>query len=168
MTVLAAAATIVGGLVSAVGAVQQGQAQAAAAKYQSQVAANNAIIARQNAEFERNRGQIESQKNDMKARALRATQEATQAASGFDINSGSLVDIRSSSAELGRLDTLTTANNAERRGRDFDIAASNADASSQLYSAQASNYQSAGMLNAFTSILGTASTVGDKWNSWKL
>lgn len=160
--------TALGGLVSTVGMLQQGKAQAAAAEYQAQVARNNQIMMQQNAAYERQKGEVDQQAQDMKNKALRGAQEAAQGASGFDVNDGSLVDLRASSAELSRLDSLTVRSNAERKGRDFDIAASNAGASAQMYDAQASATRSAMPLGILSSLLGTASAVGSKWNAYKM
>tara|TARA_R110000868_G_scaffold84149_3_gene237377 strand:+ start:552 stop:1082 length:531 start_codon:yes stop_codon:yes gene_type:complete len=160
---LSIAASIAGSALSAFGAVQSGQAQAAAANYQAQVARVNQQIQTQNAAYERQKGDVDSQQQDMKNKAQMGALEAAQGASGFDMNMGSSLDTRESARKLGRLDTLTTRNNAERRAHDFDVAAMNQGAQAGLYSAQAKTSSMSGYLGAATSILGGVGSVSDKW-----
>lgn len=164
---IAMAASVIGTGLQTVSAISQGQAQAASANYQAQVARVNQQIQEQNAAYERQKGDVEAQQQDMKNRAGLGALAAAQGASGFDMNTGSSLDTRTSARELGRLDTLTVRNNAERRAHDFDIAAMNQGAQASLYSAQAKSSNLAGYLGAASSIIGGVSSVGDKWASFK-
>lgn len=156
--------TVASTVVGVMGAQQQAKAQAQAAQYQAQVARNNSIMMQQSAAYERQKGAVEAQNQDMKNRATMGAIEAGQAASGFDLNnSKSLVDTRTSAAQLGRLDTLTTANNAERKARDFDIAAVNQTAQAGMYDMTASNAKAAGNLQSFATIIGGVSSFGSKF-----
>ena len=189
------AATVIGGAVSAMGAIQQGnaaantaryQAESAAAaaeaqRYQMQVANNNAISAQQNAAYERARAANEAEIQDTKSRATMGAQLAGMAASGFDVNTGSAIDIRESTKKLSRLDNLSVRQAGELSAREFDQQARNDKASAALYGAgaqnsmreaafrrsSASDARTAGYLGAFSSLLGTASSVGSKWNTFK-
>lgn len=154
--------TVAGTAVSMMGAKQQAKAQADAANYQAQIAANNAKMMQDNAAYERQKGAVDAQSQDLKNRATMGAIEAAQGSSGFDMSSGSLTNTRASAAELGRLDTLTTYNNAERRAHEFDIAATNQTAQSGMYSMQASNAKAAGNLNAFSSLIGGATAFGTR------
>lgn len=153
--------------VAMVGAKQQAGAQAQAANYQAAVASNNAKMMADNANYQRQKGAQEVYAQDLKNRATRGAIAAAQGASGFDMSSGSLVDIRGSAAELGRLDTLTTENNSERKARDFDIAGRNQEAQAGLYSMTAGNAQTAGNLNMFSSLLGGVESLGSKFYDFK-
>lgn len=189
------AATVIGGAVSAVGAIQQGNAAAATARYQAesavaaaeaqryqmQVANNNAISAQQNAAYERARAANEAEIQDQKSRSTMGAQLAGLAASGFDVNTGSAVDIRDSTKKLSRLDNLSVRQAGELSAREFDQQSRNDKASAALYGAgadnsmreasfrrsQGSDAKTAGYLGAFSSLLGTAASVGTKWNSYK-
>jgi hypothetical protein len=161
------AASVIGTGVGAVGAMQSAQAQSAAASYQAQVARNNAITQQQNAAYERQKTAVEAQNRDQKNKAQFGMIDAAQGANGFDLGSKSLVDTRASAAELGRLDTLTTSNNGERRAQAYDQAAVNAEASAGMYDMTASNAKSAGALNAFSTLLTGATGFGDRWSSFK-
>ena len=79
------------------------------------------------------------------------------------MNTGSSLDTQTSAKELGRLDTLTTRQNAERRAREFDIAAANQGYQANLYGAQAKTSSQASYLSAAGSILGGLSSVSGKW-----
>jgi murein L,D-transpeptidase YcbB/YkuD len=189
------AATVIGGAVSAVGAIQQGNAAANTARYQAeaanaaaeaqryqmQVANNNAVTAQQNAAYERARAANEAEIQDQKSRATMGAQLAGMAASGFDVNTGSAVDIRDSTKRLGRLDNLSVRQAGELSAREFDQQSRNDKASAALYGAgadnslreasfrrsQVSDARTAGYLGAFSSLLGTASSVGTKWTNYK-
>lgn len=162
--VLSLVGTVASTAVGMMGAQQQAKAQAQAAQYQAQIARNNAIMMQNNAQYERQRGQVEAQNQDMKSRAQIGAIEAAQGASGFDLDtSRSLVSTRSSAHELARLDTLTVANNAERRAGDFDVAATNQTAQAGMYTMQASQAKQAGQLGMLTSLVSGATSFGSKF-----
>jgi hypothetical protein len=162
---MAAAIGIIGGVVSAIGAMKQGQAQADAANYQAQVARNNEIISLQQANLARQDGATKAQQQDLKAAQTLGTQKAVLGASGVDIESGSAREVVASQNELARLDALTVQSNAERKAWGFDVEASNQKAQAGLYRMQAKNAKEAGMLNAFSSLLGGFGKVAGKWGS---
>lgn len=101
--------------VSAAGAIQQGQAQAASSSYQAAVAANNAKTAEQNAVYTTLAGEQQSQQEGLKAGQRQGLIKASQAASGIDVNSGSAVDVQSSQRAADRLSEETVAQNAALR-----------------------------------------------------
>jgi len=156
-------ASVASTAIGAAGAVMQGQAASAQAQYQANIARMNQQIQTQNAQYERQKGDVEAQQQDMKNKALMGAQEAAMGASGLDMASPSFVDTRDSSKRLGRLDTLTVRNNAERRAHEFDIAATNQGAQAGLYGMQAKSSNLAGYIGAASSLVGGASSVADKW-----
>jgi len=163
---MAAAAGIiglVGGVVSAIGAIQQGKAQSDAAKYQAQVARNNEIIALQQAAYTRQEGAAQAQQQDLKSAQLIGRQKAVLGASGVDLESGSPRDVQQSQVELARLDALTVQSNAERKAWGFDVEAVNQKAQSQLHYMQAAQAKKAATLSAFSSILGGVGQFAGKW-----
>jgi hypothetical protein len=166
MAVVSLASTVIGTAVSYMGAQQQAKAQAQAAQYQAQVARNNSIMMQQNATYERQKTQVDAQNQDQKNKAQLGQIEAQQGASGFDLGSLSMTNVRSSASELGRLDTLTVGNNGERKARDFDVAATNQTAQAGMYDMEASNAKSAGQLNAYSSLLSGASSFSSRWASY--
>ena len=165
MAAAAAIIGIVGGVVSGIGAMQQGQAQADAARYQAQVARNNEIIAEEQANATRQEGAIKAQMEDQKSAQLIGKQDAILGASGVDMESGSALAVRQSQAGLARLDALTVRSNAEKKAWGFDVEASNQRAQQQLDYMKASAAEDAGQLGMFSSILGGASSAAKSWSA---
>lgn len=153
LAVASLATSVIGGAVSAFGAVQQGQAAQAAANYRAQIARNMA----KHAELV---GQAEAQKQGFKTSAILGAQTAAQASSGLDVNTGSPVDIRATAAKMGELDTLTILNNTRQR-----VWALENQATLDEFSGKQSALE--GWLKATGSVLGTASGVSDKWMKFK-
>ena len=133
MTAVAVGVAVVGAAMSGYGMYQQSQAQKAQAEYQSAVARNNQIIGEQNAADARKRGELEANKHREKVQALKGSQKAAMAAGGFEIDSGSNLDVLSDTAQLGELDALTILNNAEREAYQHKVAAMNSGAQANLY-----------------------------------
>lgn len=149
--------------VGAVGAISSANAQSDAAKYQAQVATNNATIAGQNARYAAAAGATQAQARDFKTRATVGAIEAAQGSSGIDVGSPTSKEVRDSAEQLGRLDTATIMSNAMLQSRAYSAQATNFDAQAGLDKMQASNAQTAGGIGAFTSLLSGASSFSDKW-----
>lgn len=152
-----------GAVASAGAAVYSGNAQAAQAGYQAQVAANNATIAQQNATYALQAGAAKEQASRIKTAALVAQQKAIQGASGLDVNSGSDVDVRGSTNVLGELDALTIRNNAAREAYGYGTQGSNFTAQAGLDRAAASNDATSGYIGGASSLLSSASSIGEKF-----
>lgn len=115
----------VGMAMSAYGSYQQSRAQQAQLNYQAEMAdlqAKDAI----------SRGEDESIELGRRARQLRGEQEATMAARGLDISSGSPLDILRQTDYFGIVDQTQARNNARREAAGFQqqAAGSRAAASS--------------------------------------
>lgn len=161
------AASVASTAVGMMGAQAQAKAQAQAAQYQAQVARNNSIMMQQNADYERQKGTVDAQTQDMANAQKQAAITAAEGASGFDLDSESSKRVRGSAASLGRLDTLTTSNNAERGARQFDIAAKNQTAEAGMYDITGANAKKAGQLNSFATLLNGASSFGEQFSGYK-
>lgn len=166
MAFLAAAApligtigTLIGGGLSAYGMIQSGNAQAQAASYQAQVADHNAKIADDNARRAIERSQIAQQNQDQLTRAQLGTQEALQGASGLSMGGGSQILTRKSAAQLGRLDALNVRQEGEIERYNFQTQAENQRSEAGLSRMRGENAKTAGYLGAFSSLIGTATTV---------
>lgn len=157
--VLGGAAT----LFNVAGGIMQGQAQAAQAGYQAQVAANNQKIANQYAEYATQAGQEEARKQGLTDRARMGAIRAAEGASGIDPNSGSALDVRQSERETGVGDVSTIEHNAALRAYGYETQAVNYGAQSQLYSAQARQATAMIPFTAATGLLGGAASLGEKW-----
>lgn len=163
LPVISAVAGIAGAGVSAIGAIQQGQAASDAYAYKAQVAANNAAIGRQRAVQEIQAGEIAAVNQGLKTRAKVASEKAQQGAAGIDVNTGSAAMVREGTAELGMLDSLTIRSNAAKRAWAAQVDASNSEAQAQMDRAASENVETAGYINAAGSLLSGASTVGGNY-----
>ncbi len=159
---------IAGAGISAFGAEEAGQARAANADYQSQVARNNAEIARQNVALTQGAGAAKEAAQGMKTRAAGGAIRAGFGASNIDVNSGSARDVETSAAKLGALDALTIRSNTAREAYGYQVAATSDTAESQLLTQQAGQERTAGDIGALGTFLSGASSVGGKYASLQL
>lgn len=151
----------ISGIVGAIGSLQQASAAKAAAEYQSQVARNNETIARQNAQYAVAAGEAQAQAQDMGNRAKLGVIEAAQSASGIELDSPTLRQVREGSAQVLRLDTANVMANAALRARGYETQASKFAAESDLARMRARS--SSGYIGAFGSLLSGASSFSEKW-----
>ena len=167
MAFFAAAAPIIGAVgagVSAIGAIGQGEAHAAEARYQSQVAANNRVIAEQNAQYATQAGEETTFQTGLRERDKAAKITTGIAANNLDVNTGSARDVRTSQAEIGQLAEETTKNNAALTAYGYRTQATNYQAESQLLKAEAPQDVAGGFLGGAGTLLSGASTAGFRWN----
>jgi hypothetical protein len=165
LPIISAVAGLASAGIGAVGAMRQGEANAAAANYQAQVAANNAAIERQNAEWEFQSGEVQTENVARNTRNVVGTTKAAQAASGVEVNTGSNVDVRAAESELGALDALTVRSNAARRAYSHEVAATGDEAQAQLLRSEADSARSAGRLSALGSFIGGIGSVAGKFKN---
>jgi hypothetical protein len=154
-------------VMGAVGSIQQGQAASRQAEYQAQVARNNQTIASQNANYASNVGETQAQAQDLKNRAQLGVIEAAQSASGLSFDSPTLRDVREGSANVLRMDTLNTAQNAQLRARAYTAQAGNYGAEAGLQTAAAGDARRAGTFGAVSSILSGGSSFAEKWSRYQ-
>jgi hypothetical protein len=163
-TAISIAATVAASAVSAVGAIQQGQAQSQQAKYNAAVARNNQVIAQQNAQDALDRGAAEEQQQRKKTQMLMGQQRASLAAQGADLSSGSALDVVSDIAGTGELDALTIRRNAALEARQYQVQGMNFQADSQLQKMQGRAARTASYFNAGSSLLGGLSSGFDAYS----
>lgn len=153
------------GIMGAVGSMQQAGAAKAQAEYQAQVARNNETIARQNAQYAAAAGESQAQAQDFKNRATLGAIEAAQSASGLDLDSPTLRQVREGSAQVLRLDTANVMANAALRARGYEAQAQGFASEGELARMRARS-QSGG-IGAFGSLLSGASSFADKWTRYQ-
>lgn len=159
LPVIAAVAAVT----AAAGAVTSGIASSNAASYSAQVAQNNATIASQNAAYATQAGQVKEQASRMKTAGVIGQQKAIQGASGLDVGSGSNLDVRNSTADLGELDALTIRNNAAREAYGYQTTGQSYQAQAGLDKMTSSNDLTAGFISGGSSLLSSASSLGEKF-----
>lgn len=163
LAIASLAASAAGAGVSAYGAYEQGQAQRQQALYQAGVAQQNQAIANQYATSEIEKGNVlEQEKRDQTAQMI-SKERAGFGASGLDVNTGSPLRLQESTAVVGELDAQTIRNNAQRAAYGYEVQGMNFGANAGLLDMEASNASRFGALGALSSIIGGASSVGDKW-----
>lgn len=153
--------------VSALGAQQSGQASKAAYTYQAQVAQNNKIIADRNAQYALQTGETEAQIMGMKTGQNLGTAKTVQAASGLDVNSGSALEAREQIASMGSFDEMMIRSNAQRKSYAAKVEGTNQQAQADISMMAGRQAETAGNTGAFSSLLGGASSVSDKWMKFK-
>jgi len=167
MGVPLAIAGLAGAAVSAYGSYESGQASAASYAYKAQVAANNAAIARQKGVMDIQAGETAAVNQGLKTRAKVASEKAQQGAAGVDVNSGSAVDVRAGSEELGMLDALTVRSNAAKKAWSDEVEATSDQAQSVLDTSAGQQAETAGEIGAAGSLLSGVSTVGGNYAKWQ-
>lgn len=160
-------AGLAGAGVSAYGQVKQGEAIASSEAYKAQVAENNAAIGRQNAVLDIQAGEISAVNKGLVTRAKVGSEKAQQGAAGVDVNTGSAADVRTGTAELGMLDSLTIRSGAAKKAWSDEVAATSDTAQAQLDRAAGSQAEEAGAIGATGSLLSGAATVGKNYASWQ-
>ena len=163
------ASAVAGAGVAAYSAHEQGVAQSKAAAYQAQVARNNQAMAAQYATMETQKGaQLEEQKRLQTAQA-EGSVRAAAGASGLDPNAtgSSPLRLQGDTAMLGEQDALTIRANAARAAYGYKVQGLNYGAQAGLDEAASADAARAGALGAFSSIIGGASSVSDKWLSYR-
>lgn len=162
---LALFSTIAGTAFSAIGAISQGNANSAYAKYSAEVARNNSTIANQNANYATAAGETKAYDQAMKARAAAGALRASLGANGLDVNSGSALDVQVSDREIGQTDVERERSNAALKAYGYRVQASNYEAESKLDDAQAGYEKQAGYIKALGGTLSGLSSVGSKWSA---
>jgi hypothetical protein len=155
--------TAIAGATKAGGELFTGFANAASYKYQAGVAAVNERIAKQNAEFSRAVGESKAETSGIKTAQQVGQTKATQGASGFRAGEGSGGEVISSEQMIGEAEQNTIRSNAARAAYGHEVEAINFGAQSKLYSMASTNSKISGTINATSTLLGSASSVGDKW-----
>lgn len=160
-------ASLVGGLLSAQGAAQQGDAQQKMYNYRAKVAEINANINRQNAAWARDKGEIEGTMYGLKAAQRMGQIKQAQAGSGFDVNTGSNARVRESQSKIAQMDEAQIRDNATKIAYDYETRATMDQNQAQLDIMAGENAKLASKYKVAESIIGTVSTVSSKWQQGK-
>lgn len=160
---LPAVASLAAGAISAVGAISSAMGQKEAASYQAQVARNNAMAAEAARRYEIQKGLINAQDQDRANAELKGKQRAAMAASGFDMNTGTMQDIQISQDMLGRTDSLRKAHAGELAGWKLKQQANNFLSEAEIARFRGDSAMTAGLLSAGGSLIGGAGQFAAKW-----
>jgi hypothetical protein len=152
-----------GGILGASGASAQGSAASQLGMYQAGIAMQNAAIAKQNAAYESAQGEQSAAKYGMGARQRMGEIKTAQSASGLDVGSGSNKAVQESQHLVSNMDMAQIRANAAKASFDYQVQAKSFEQQAQLDIMGANNAKAASRTNALASIVGSASSVADKW-----
>jgi hypothetical protein len=156
----------VGGIMKAFGGRDEAEAKAREREYKAGIARQNAAFNRQNAEWATESGEQAARRSGLTTGFTIGKQKTAQAASGFDVNAGTAVDVRESQRAAGLEDQTSIRTTAARKAVDFrnKAVSDEAEADSEIRGAAAA--RKSGKFNMFSTLLGTATGVADKWTQW--
>jgi hypothetical protein len=157
------AATALSSAVGVYSSIQQGKAQCEQARYQAEIARQNRDLAEQQASAERRQGYENMIARRQDTARLIARQRAAAGASGAVVDVGSNLDLQADTAFQGELDAISLYNKGIDAGYNAEIQAMQYGQQADAYDATASQYQSAGYLNAASAALGGIAEIGSTW-----
>jgi len=167
MCTLAMALAGVGSTVSAMGAIQQGQAASAQAEYSAKVARQNAELERRKADDASERGRIESEKMKEKGRQFSGAQKASLASQGTRMDTGSPLAMQVDTAGIVAADDATLRYNTMLERSGFLNNASQAETRARGSEFESSLAKQASFYNAGSTLLTGASSLAKQWDYWK-
>lgn len=157
------AGTITGNLMQGFGADKAEQAQATANTYKAGVAQLNKQINLQNAAWATEAGGVQGQISGMKSRQQIGQTKVTQAASGFDVNTGSGEKVREDQSTVAQFDQNVISWNASKTTYGYETKATMDDAETQLDLMGAQSEREAGDLALTSSYINAGTSVASKW-----
>lgn len=161
-------ATALSTTMGVISSVQQGKSAEAQYNYQAEINRRNAEKAQANADMKRQEGIEEARTQRIKTLQAIGSQQTAMAANGFDVSSGTNLDIIEDSAATGELDALTKQYNKETEAVAYENQADNFNNQANLDTFAGKNAYKAGITNAIgTGLngLGTVANVAGKWYS---
>ena len=163
MAAVSTGVSVGGGALKAFGEMQAGEAKASEFKYKAAVSRLNKQIAEQNSEYALSSGDQAAGRKGLETMFVLGRQTVAQAANGFDVNSGTNVEVRESTQRLGYMDQGVIRDEASRKAYGFRIKAASEETEAKASELAAENVKKASKIQAFSTILGTAGSVAGKW-----
>lgn len=158
---------VIGGIVGSVGALAEGSAQSASARYNAAVERGNARIARENSAIAGQSGEVQAFNVGLHARNQIGGIKANQGAGNIDVNSGSAADVRSSATELAELDAMTARSNATRTAYGYEQQARSFENKANLDIFEAKNDIQASQYKAATTLLSAGGQASESYQEWQ-
>jgi hypothetical protein len=163
LSTIAISGAIAGGATGGIGSLLSGGASAAASTYKAGVAQLNKQISTQNAAWASESGEIQSEESGMKARQQIGQTKVVQAASGFDVNSGTGSKVRQDQSTVADYDQNVIRWDASKTAYGYETKAMTDTAESTLDTMAASTQTEASEIGAATSFINAGSSVSSKW-----
>lgn len=151
----------------AVGSVYSAISSASATGYvsakQQKIAENNAALARLSAEAAYRQGESQIMALTMSAGQLKARQRVAYATNGVRLDSGSAKEVLATTEVMKRMDVNAARYNAVASAFGYKAAAAQSILAGQQAKLMGEYQNAALMSKAFTSVLETGTTVGERW-----
>lgn len=157
------ATSAAGGIMGGIGASQQGSATASAYRYKAQVAMFNKQINEQNARWAQEGGGIKAMEAGLQAGQQIGGTKVVQAASGFDVNTGSNEAVRDTQTEVAQFDQNVIRWDANKTAFGYLAKAQGDEAEAHADLMAARNAEKAGRLGMISSFISGAGNVASKW-----
>lgn len=158
-------ATAGGGILSAFGNISSGFAQSSMFNYNASIARLNQQIDSQNAEFAVQTGEQNAAQSGLKTGQTIGQTKIAQASAGFDVRSGSNLQVRQSEHQLGEIDQGIIRSNAAKTAYGWEEQGAVAGAQASVDTFAAKNSVTAGLLGGASSILQGGGSVASQWLS---
>lgn len=146
---------------SAYGAYQQAEGQKDLARYNTQVANNNATLAEYEALDATKRGDEDAAAIRRNADMLKGSQRASMAAKGLDLAEGTAAELQDQTEFFALTDMATAKNNAARQAWGIRTQGLNYKNSAGMHQATANSINP--LMAAGTTLLTSAGSVASKW-----
>lgn len=151
-TTIMLAATLASGAIAVKGAYDQGQVA-------KQVGRNNQIMAEYAAQDSLRQGEEDAIRLRQRTSTIKGAQRASMAAKGLDLGVGTAAELQDQTDFFGETDQATARANAQRNAWSARAGGANARAQGDAGAQQ-------GNLQAFSTLLSTASSVSSKWQDY--
>jgi hypothetical protein len=159
------ALTGIGSLFGAGAAGQAGQDRANMDNYRAYIAATNAQIALQNRQRDIDVGNRQAYYSDLALREKVGSATADAGASGFEMT-GSIKAGLTSLQQLGKMDTFNIIDSSRQKAYGDLIQSYNYTQEALMDQASARNDLRAGQTNEFSTLLGGATSIADRWSGY--
>lgn len=167
-TALSLGTTAASGAVGGYGAVKQGEAQAAAAKFNAGVESQNAAISSQNAQIAEQSGEAQAGIQGQKTKQAIGASIAGEGASGVDVSSGSFTNVQSSERQLGEIDAMTIKSNAAREAYGYKVKSASEQGQSAVSAFEAANDTKGGKIAGASTFLGSLGSADTAYQKYKI
>jgi 3D (Asp-Asp-Asp) domain-containing protein len=167
MAVTAMVGTAVGGLISGVGAKESADANAKAYQYKAGVAQINKQVNEQNASWAIQAGDTQAEEKGLKSRQEIGQEKVVQAASGFDVNTGTGARVRDDMSQVSAFDQNVIRWDASKTAYGYEVKAATDTAEAGMDQFAAQQSQEAGTIAEIGSFINAGTSVASKWSQGK-
>ena len=155
--------TVIGGIVSIAGQIQEGNDRRRQEAFNAAVARNNQIIADRAAVDAKLRGEAAAARQGEKTRQFKARQRTALAAGGVVVDEFSALDLTTDTSAIGREEEAIIRRNAEREALGFTTQGLNFGSSAELADLRGRAARREAGFGAFGTLLTTAGTVARRF-----